>query len=180
MGLCNCDLNMCLALCLLFCRLCATSVTIHSFFFIFLYWRYVFQPNRPSSVVQVVVIKEPAAHCKAVLFLLYGYLGLHLVMWVNLNLIGWIKVTLTLNCSKISNRLHVETQLYAVAKSTNTKCTSHPITFFFPINCDGQNIFFIHDLPVMKTDSSFISEFLYCSSKKCVNFLSYLCGVFGK
>jgi hypothetical protein len=31
-----------------------------------------FRPNRPSSGVQVVVIKVSAAHYKAVLFLLYG------------------------------------------------------------------------------------------------------------
>jgi hypothetical protein len=42
-----------------------------------------FRPNRPSSGVQVVVVKESVAHCKAVLFLLTGCLGLVLVMWVN-------------------------------------------------------------------------------------------------
>jgi hypothetical protein len=42
-----------------------------------------FRPNRPSSGVEVAVVKEPAAHSKAVYFLLCGYLGLLLVMWVN-------------------------------------------------------------------------------------------------
>jgi hypothetical protein len=42
-----------------------------------------FQPDRESSGVQVVVIKESAVHCKVALFLLCGCLGLHLVMWVN-------------------------------------------------------------------------------------------------
>jgi hypothetical protein len=40
-------------------------------------------PFRPSSGVQVVVMKEPAAQCKAVLFLFCSCLGLLLVMWVN-------------------------------------------------------------------------------------------------
>jgi hypothetical protein len=38
---------------------------------------------RPSSDVQVVVMKESAAHCEATFFLLCGCLGLLLVMWVN-------------------------------------------------------------------------------------------------
>ncbi|PNF19405.1 hypothetical protein B7P43_G03640 [Cryptotermes secundus] len=42
-----------------------------------------FWPNQPSSGVQVVMIAESAAHCNAVLFLLCGGLGLHLVMWVS-------------------------------------------------------------------------------------------------
>jgi hypothetical protein len=42
-----------------------------------------FRPNRPSSGVQVVVIKEPAADCEAVSFHLCRFLGLLLVMWVN-------------------------------------------------------------------------------------------------
>jgi hypothetical protein len=50
---------------------------------VFLYWHYMFRPNRPSSGVKVVMIKEPAAHCRAVLCLLCGCLGLLLVMWVN-------------------------------------------------------------------------------------------------
>jgi hypothetical protein len=41
-----------------------------------LYCHDIFWPNRASSGVQVVVIKESAAHCKAFLFLLYGCLGL--------------------------------------------------------------------------------------------------------
>jgi hypothetical protein len=32
------------------------------------------QPNRPSSGVQICVVKESATHCKVVLFLLCGYL----------------------------------------------------------------------------------------------------------
>jgi hypothetical protein len=50
---------------------------------VFLYWQYMFRPNRPSSGVQVVMNKESAAHCKAALFLLCGCLGLHLVTWVS-------------------------------------------------------------------------------------------------
>jgi hypothetical protein len=38
----------------------------------FLYRHYMYQPSRPSSGVQVVVINESAAHSKAVLFLLCG------------------------------------------------------------------------------------------------------------
>jgi hypothetical protein len=48
-----------------------------------LYCHYMFQPNRPPSGVQVVVITESAAHCKAVFFRLCSCLGLRLVMWVN-------------------------------------------------------------------------------------------------
>jgi hypothetical protein len=46
------------------CRLCATLVNIHSSSL----YQYMFWPNRPSSGVQVVVMKESAAHCNAVLF----------------------------------------------------------------------------------------------------------------
>jgi hypothetical protein len=35
-----------------------------------------FRPNRPSSGVQVVVMKESAAHCNAVLLLICSCLGL--------------------------------------------------------------------------------------------------------
>jgi hypothetical protein len=38
---------------------------------------------RPSSGVQAVVIKECAAHCNAVLFVLYSCFRLHLVMWIS-------------------------------------------------------------------------------------------------
>jgi hypothetical protein len=34
---------------------------------VFLHWHHMFRPNRPSSGVQVVVSKESATHCKAVL-----------------------------------------------------------------------------------------------------------------
>jgi hypothetical protein len=83
---------------------------------VFLYWLYMFQPNRPSSGVQVVVIKEYAAHCNAVLFLLHRCLILLLVMWVNhLFYLGVLelheptfvvhnrKVDLTLGNNKIGN-----------------------------------------------------------------------------
>jgi hypothetical protein len=53
---------------LLLCRLCATSVNILSSFSLYC-CHYMFRPNRPSSGVQVVVMKESAAHCEAVLFL---------------------------------------------------------------------------------------------------------------
>jgi hypothetical protein len=42
---------------------------------IFLYWHYMFRPNRPSSGVQVVVMEESAAHCNAVLLFLCSCLG---------------------------------------------------------------------------------------------------------
>jgi hypothetical protein len=42
-----------------------------------------FRPNLPSSGVKVAVIKESAAHCNAVLFLLCSCLRLFLVMSVN-------------------------------------------------------------------------------------------------
>jgi hypothetical protein len=42
-----------------------------------------FWPKWTSSVVEVAMIKEFAAHCNAVLFLLCGCLGLLPVMWVN-------------------------------------------------------------------------------------------------
>jgi hypothetical protein len=51
-----------------FCRLRATSVNILSSFSLYS-CHYMFRPNRPSSGVQVVVMKESAAHCEAVLFL---------------------------------------------------------------------------------------------------------------
>jgi hypothetical protein len=41
---------------------------------VFLCCHYMFRPNRSSSGVQVVVVKDSADHCKAGLFLLYGYL----------------------------------------------------------------------------------------------------------
>jgi hypothetical protein len=47
----------------------------------FLYCHYMFRHNRPSSCVQVVVMKESAGHCNAILLLLCNYLGLLLVMW---------------------------------------------------------------------------------------------------
>jgi hypothetical protein len=50
----------------IFCRLCATSVNIFSS--LSLYCDYMFRPNRPSSGVQVVTMKESAAHCNSVLF----------------------------------------------------------------------------------------------------------------
>jgi hypothetical protein len=51
------DLNCIL---IFFCRLCATSFS--------LYCRYMFRPNRPSSDVQAVAMKDCAALCNAVLF----------------------------------------------------------------------------------------------------------------
>lgn len=50
-----------------FCQLCAMSVNILSSS---LYCQYMFQPNQPSAGVQVVVMKESAAHCSAVLLFL--------------------------------------------------------------------------------------------------------------
>jgi hypothetical protein len=50
---------------------------------IFLNWHYLFRPNQPSSGLQAVTIKESAAHCNAVLFLLCSSLWLLLAMWVN-------------------------------------------------------------------------------------------------
>jgi hypothetical protein len=41
-----------------------------------------FWPNQPFSDVQVVVVKESAAHCEAVLFLLCGCLGLLMVVGI--------------------------------------------------------------------------------------------------
>jgi hypothetical protein len=35
-----------------------------------------FRPNRPSADVQVAVMKDLAAHCNTILFLLCGCLGL--------------------------------------------------------------------------------------------------------
>jgi hypothetical protein len=40
-----------------------------------------FRPNRPYSDGQVIVIKESARHCKAVLFFSFGSPELLLVMW---------------------------------------------------------------------------------------------------
>jgi hypothetical protein len=45
-----------------FCRLCATLVNILPPFSC--YCLYMFRPNRPSSGVQVVVMKQSAADCK--------------------------------------------------------------------------------------------------------------------
>jgi hypothetical protein len=42
----------------------------------FVYYRYMFRPNCPASGVQVVVMKESAAHCNAVLLFLRNYIGL--------------------------------------------------------------------------------------------------------
>jgi uncharacterized membrane protein len=54
---------------------------------LFLYWtlfHYMFLPNRPSSGVQVVVVKDSTAHCNAVIFApivvasgYFGYVGCH-------------------------------------------------------------------------------------------------------
>jgi hypothetical protein len=52
-------LNLALRSALFFCRLFATSVNILSSFS--LYWHYMFRRNWPSSVVQVVVMKESSA-----------------------------------------------------------------------------------------------------------------------
>jgi hypothetical protein len=57
-----------------FYRLCATSVNILSLFS--LYCHYMFRPNRPSSGAQVVVMKEFAAHCNAVLLFVCSFFGL--------------------------------------------------------------------------------------------------------
>jgi hypothetical protein len=52
-------------------------------FVVYVHCHYMFWPNRISLGVRVVVKRESAAHYKAALFLLCGYLGLHLVMCVN-------------------------------------------------------------------------------------------------
>jgi hypothetical protein len=62
----------------LLCRLCATSFTILSSYSFT--GHYMFRPNWPSSGVQVVMLKDSAAHCNAVAFLLLyvvasGYFG---------------------------------------------------------------------------------------------------------
>jgi hypothetical protein len=68
-----------------FCHLRATSVNILSSFS--LYCHYMFQSNRPSSGVQVVVMKESATHCNAVLLFLCNCLGKQLVDPHNLELV---------------------------------------------------------------------------------------------
>jgi hypothetical protein len=50
-----------------FCRLCATSVNILSSSS--LHSHYMFRPYGPSSGVQVVVMKDCAAHCNAVMLI---------------------------------------------------------------------------------------------------------------
>jgi hypothetical protein len=57
-----------------FCRICATLVNIHVSFS--LYYHYTFRPNRPSSAVQVAVMKDSDAQCNAVLLFLCSCLGL--------------------------------------------------------------------------------------------------------
>jgi hypothetical protein len=47
-----------------------------------------FRPNRPSSGAHVLVVKDSAAHCKGVLFLLCVYPGLFLVMLLNHKTVG--------------------------------------------------------------------------------------------
>jgi hypothetical protein len=49
---------------------------IFTLIILFILYDYMFRPNRPSSGAQVVVMKESAAHCNAVLLFLYNYLGL--------------------------------------------------------------------------------------------------------
>jgi uncharacterized protein (DUF111 family) len=51
---------------------------------LFIVYHNIFGPNRPSSGVQVVVMKESAGHCSAVLFPLCGCLGLLRVMWLTI------------------------------------------------------------------------------------------------
>jgi hypothetical protein len=51
-----------------------------------------FQPKRPSSGVQVVVIQESATQCKAALFLLHSCLGLHLVIHLVVHLVVHVVV----------------------------------------------------------------------------------------
>jgi hypothetical protein len=57
-----------------FCCVCATSVNILSSSS--LYCHYMFRPTWPKSGVQVVVMKDPAALCNAVLPFLHNCLGL--------------------------------------------------------------------------------------------------------
>jgi hypothetical protein len=51
---------------------------VHSFSYSFI-GHYMFRPNRPSSGVQVIMVKDSAAHCNAVFFLpivvASGYFG---------------------------------------------------------------------------------------------------------
>jgi hypothetical protein len=68
----------------LFCRVCAMSVNIVSSFSLYCY---MFRPNRPSSGVQVVVMKKSAAHCNALLLFLANCLGKQLVNLHNLELV---------------------------------------------------------------------------------------------
>jgi hypothetical protein len=56
-----------------FCCLCATLVNI---LLSSLYCHYMFRCSWPSSVVQVVVMKDSAAHCNTVLLILYNFLRL--------------------------------------------------------------------------------------------------------
>jgi hypothetical protein len=58
------------------------------------------RPKWPSSGVQVVVLKEPAAHCNAVLIILCSCLGIILVMWVNQ--LFYLGVLLQLLCTCLS------------------------------------------------------------------------------
>jgi hypothetical protein len=78
----NCIIHHPVALCRsdlafrFYCRLRATSVNILSSFS--LCCHYMFGPNRPSSGIQAVVMKESAVHCNAVLLFLCSFLGLFL------------------------------------------------------------------------------------------------------
>jgi hypothetical protein len=58
----------------------ATSFTIHSLYSII--GHYVLRPNGPSSGVQVVMVKDSAAHCNTVIFPPSVVASVILVMWV--------------------------------------------------------------------------------------------------
>jgi hypothetical protein len=66
------------------CRLSATSFIILSSYYLIA--QYTFRPDWPSSGVQVVMVKDSAAHCNAVFFPptvvasgYFGYVGYHQV-----------------------------------------------------------------------------------------------------
>jgi hypothetical protein len=72
------------------CRLSATSLTILSLFSFI--GHYMFRPNWTSTGVQVVMVKNSAAHSNVVLFLQLSLPLAFLVVWVTISFLGVLEL----------------------------------------------------------------------------------------
>jgi hypothetical protein len=80
-----------------------------------------FRSNRPSSRVQVAVMKESATHCNAVLFSSCNFFGFHLVMLVNLN--SWLTHITKSNSRQLHKRIKATLQWAADSLNHNNLYT---------------------------------------------------------